>query len=79
MCRELERLPPRAREIRASHLVPYGRAYRQWLTNGDLIVWANRGEIADLPRAPARKTYGFDVALSPLVPPEFFGIPVINA
>lgn len=42
-------LPPRPRLIRASHLVPYGKAYRYWDTRGDLIVYCNRGELHDLP------------------------------
>lgn len=76
MFAQVAALPPAPREIRASHLVPYGRAYRQWLTDGSLIVWVNRGEIADLPHA---KAYGIEVALSTLAPPWLFGIPVVNA
>jgi hypothetical protein len=44
----VESFPPRPWVVRASHSVPYGRVYRQWDTRGRLIVWANRGEIADL-------------------------------
>lgn len=69
-------LPPAPREIRASHLVPYGSAYRQWLTDGSHVVWVNRGEIADLPHV---KVGGLDVAVSTLAPPWLFGIPVVNA
>lgn len=47
----IDSLSPMPRRIFAHHSVPYGRCYRQWMTNGDLVVWANRGEIADLPRA----------------------------
>src|SRR4051794_11020600 len=46
----LDAAPPAIRRIRAHHSVPYGRAYRQWNTRGELEVWANRGEIEDLPR-----------------------------
>jgi hypothetical protein len=49
--------------------VPYGRAPRMWNTRGELIVYANRGEIADLPRAKSQPA-----SLSPTLP---FGIPVV--
>jgi hypothetical protein len=46
-------LRPCPSRIMASHAVPYGRAYRQWNTRGELLLWVNRGLIADLPRRPA--------------------------
>lgn len=47
----IDAAPPPIHRIMASHAVPYGRAFKQWDTNGRLLVWANRGEIVDLPRA----------------------------
>jgi hypothetical protein len=77
---KLADLPPTPRCIMASHLVPYGRVYRQWNTRGELLLWANRGEIADLPRAErASAAFGIDVAVSTLAPADSFGIPVVNA
>lgn len=73
---QIDQAPPVPRYIMASHAVPYGRAYRQWTTRGALIVWVNRGELADLPRVQA---YGLNVLVSPLAPAGAFGIPVINA
>lgn len=32
----------------ASHSVPYGRHFAQYLTDGRKIVWVNRGEVADI-------------------------------
>lgn len=46
--------PPVAREIRASHAVPWGRTYRQWNVFGELLLWVNRGELAEI-LAPARE------------------------
>jgi hypothetical protein len=71
----LRDVPPRT-FIMAHHSVPYGRVYRQWNTHGHLLLWVNRGLIADLPRA---KVYGLSVAISDIVPPGLGGIPVINA
>lgn len=45
----LASLPPRPWCFMASHSVPYGRVYRQWDTRGRLLVWVNRGEVADMP------------------------------
>lgn len=66
LARELEAAaPPSPSRVMASHAVPYGRCYRQWMTNGELWLWANRGELADLPRI---ERHGVT-----------FGIPVVNA
>jgi hypothetical protein len=73
---ELRTRPPAVARIRASHRVPYGRSYRQWNTRGELEVWANRGELADLPRR--RGPYGVNVLVTELVPPGLIGIPVYN-
>lgn len=78
MSAELAAAPPVPARIMASHAVPYGRAYRQWNARGDLIVWANRGEIEDMPHVRL-KAYGMTVAVSDLCPPAAFGIPVVNA
>lgn len=43
-------LPPRPKCFMAHHSVPYGRVYRQWNTKGELLVWVNRGEVADMAR-----------------------------
>lgn len=65
--------PPRLARVYASHSVPFGRVYRMWTTRGELIAYVNRGEIADLPRAPEP----FDFAVvSPLCPPGIIGIPI---
>lgn len=49
--RKIDAAPPPIRRIIARHDVPYGRAFRMWNARGELIVYANRGELADLPRA----------------------------
>lgn len=73
MREQIDAGPPPIRCFRAHHSVPYGRTFRQWNTRGDLEVWVNRGEIADLPRRPAA---GVDLAVSTMAPPGVFGIPV---
>lgn len=75
MREQAEAGPPRIRCFRAHHSVPYGRIFRQWNTRGELEVWVNRGEIADLPRVP---NAGLDVAVSTLAPRGTFGIPVFT-
>jgi len=50
-------LPPRPHCFMAHHSVPYGRVYSQWDTRGRLLVWVNRGEIADIPRHATRRGY----------------------
>jgi hypothetical protein len=67
--RKLNSLPPAPHSILTSHAVPYGRAYRQWDSKGRLLIWVNRGEVADLPRAAPGTLGG----------PPIFGIPVRNA
>lgn len=53
--------------IVASHAVPFGRVFKQYRSDGRLLLWVNRGEVADMPRGnPA------SWALS-------YGIPVVNA
>lgn len=52
---ELDTMPSPVRGIRAHHAVPFGSAFRQWDTNGELWVWANAGEIADLPVTPGHR------------------------
>ena len=42
--------PPIPKEVRTNDLVPYPRIYRQWLTDGSLILWANTDAISQLPR-----------------------------
>lgn len=61
-------LPPYPARIYATHRVPYGRVYRMWTTRGDMIVYANRGEIADLPRATGERLGLIGI----------FGIPVVT-
>lgn len=53
--REMEkarRLAPGVYRIIGRHDVPYGRVFRYYDTKGRLIAYCNRGELADLPRAP---------------------------
>jgi hypothetical protein len=73
----LRDVPPRT-FIMAHHSVPYGRVYRQWDTQGHLLLWVNRGLIADLPRATVPGS-DLDIAISYIAPPGLGGIPVINA
>jgi hypothetical protein len=69
--RVLDDLPPRVSRVIARHDVPYGRVFRMWTTRGDMIAYANRGEIADLPRAVPEKP-----GTVQLLPPAFWGVPV---
>lgn len=62
-------LRPCPRAIMAHHSVPYGRSYRQWDTEGRMLVWANQGEIADVRRYAVLDQFGT----------YSFGIPVYNA
>lgn len=71
MMARLRDVPPRA-YVMAHHSVPYGRVYRQWDTDGHLLIWVNRGLVADLPR---QKIGVHDYFLSG----TYGGIPVINA
>lgn len=69
----IDAAPPVPHVIMAHHAVPYGAAFRQWDTRGRLLVWANRGQIADMPRAEKNPNL---FAASPIAA---FGIPVVNA
>jgi hypothetical protein len=69
--RYLKAVPPPVSRIIARHDVPYGRAFRMWTTRGDLIVYANRGEMHDLPHAPKKSN---PLAAYPIAS---FGIPVV--
>lgn len=53
MHRQIKMLPPRPMAYCASHSVPYGRVFRQWRTDGRMIAWVNRGEVADMERRRA--------------------------
>jgi hypothetical protein len=72
---KIDTLPPAPHAIMAHHSVPYGRAFKQWDARGRLLIWANRGEIADLPR---QNLHGIDVLSSILCPPGLVGVPVVN-
>lgn len=50
----IRELPPQPRCLMAHDDVPRGQVFRQWNTRGDLIVWVNRGEVAELPHRDAR-------------------------
>lgn len=69
---KIDAAPPVPHAILAHHAVPYGAAYRQWDTRGRLYVWANRGQIADMPRVTKEPN---PLAASPIAA---FGIPVVN-
>lgn len=62
---------PVCSRVIATHAVPYGRVFRMWTTRGEMIVYVNRGEIADLPREKA-KTRGYGLQSTFL-----YGIPVL--
>lgn len=71
----VSQLPPRPHCVIASHAVPYGRIFRQWDTRGRLLIWANRGEVADIPsRAP-----GYAIAPGSLDAALLSAIPVVFA
>lgn len=69
---KIDALPPIPRGVITDHRVPYGRAFKQWDTNGDLWLWVNRGEIEDIPRARPHD------ALFAMLPPSLTGIRVYN-
>jgi hypothetical protein len=71
MQRMIDEAPPPVRRLRAHHSVPYGTAWKQWNTRGELEVWVNRGWVADLPRAPSER-YDAPGALMRMT-----GIPVV--
>ena len=59
--------------IMASHAVPYGRCFKQYRSDGNLILWANRGEIEDIPRArKPNKSHELGSLLA-------WGVPIENA
>lgn len=68
---ELKRRPAPVWRIVARHDVPYGRCFKYYDTKGRLIVYANRGEIADLPQRPVQQMFGPDAPIAN------FGIPVV--
>lgn len=68
-------LPPRPHCVIASHAVPYGRIFRQWDTRGRLLIWANRGEFADIPT----RTPGYAIAPGSLDASLLSAIPVVFA
>jgi hypothetical protein len=60
-------LPPRPRCFMAHHAVPYGRCFHQWNTRGELLVWVNAGEIADISRRPGNPSFVDLLASIPVV------------
>lgn len=56
--------------IYAHHSVPFGRAFNQYRTDGKLLLWVNRGWVADLKRQMYR-----DSNTAPMSSPTF-GIPI---
>jgi hypothetical protein len=72
------KLPPRPWCIKASHAVPFGRVYRQWDTRGRLIVWANRGEIEDIPCRAATTRDGYAIAPNAIDIELLTSIPVVK-
>jgi hypothetical protein len=77
--RELDKLPPRPRAFYTSHSVPYGRAYRQWTSRGELIVWISRGEFEDMPRRKAVEIARmFEVPSQMVLPLSITGIAVYH-
>lgn len=61
---------PPVTAIYASHSVPWGKTFRQYLTDGRLIVWVNRGEVAEIPPAISFRDAGALIAM--------LGIPIYN-
>jgi hypothetical protein len=63
------------RGILAHHSVPWGKYHRQWMTNGQLYIWVNRGEVADLPIRRVKPDTGpwDDLRVS-----LYTGIPIYN-
>lgn len=70
--------PPPIRCLLASHAVPYGQVYRQWDTNGELFVWVNRGEIADVTSYAARRDDGWAIGANAVDSSMLSAIPVMN-
>lgn len=68
----IDDLPTPVSAFMAHHAVPYGRTFRQWRTDGRLIVWVNRGQVEDLPRASGEPSVLTRGAL-------YNGIPIVNA
>lgn len=64
--------------LMAHHSVPYGRSYRQWRTDGRLIVWVNRGMVAEFTLRPPRLEVDGSLSLARGYE-ALVGIPVINA
>jgi hypothetical protein len=69
----LKKMPPPVWRIIARHDVPYGRCFKYYDTKNRLIVYANRGEIADLPHRPAKEQW--ELVREPYQLPH--GIPVV--
>jgi hypothetical protein len=59
-------LPPPVDHIVATHSVPYGKVFRMYNTRGRMVVYVNRGMVADLPRR------------EPSSDLPVFGIPVVE-
>ena len=68
-------LPPQPKCFMAHHAVPYGQLYRQWNTKGELLVWVNRGEVADL----TRRKPNYAIAPNAIDTALLASIPVVNA
>lgn len=67
---QISEAPPVPRAILTNHAVPYGRAFRQWDTKGNLYVWVNPGVLHDLWRAGPPDPTNFSSIAN-------FGIPVV--
>jgi hypothetical protein len=68
--RMVDAVPAPLRCIRVSALVPAGRTFRQWDTDGRAMLWVNRGDMARVPVVGVAE----DRWLSR---PSGFGVPVI--
>lgn len=69
-------LSPAPKCIMAHHFVPHGQVYRQWNTRGELLWWANRTEIEELPRHAARSD-GWAIAPNAIDTAMLASVPVI--
>lgn len=54
---KMETMPPLPHTIMASPLVPWPAAYRQWTSDGRLLLWVNADAILSMPRRDAANHY----------------------
>lgn len=68
----VKELPPLPWAIYASYSVPWHKTYRQWRSDGKLIVWVNRHAVESLPPRVEKNEMVYDSVMTDITIPVVF-------